>query len=527
VNALGSSLGLLGTLALASLPTPAAAQPVGEEFQVNTYTTEDQRTGAGVGHFVATDAGGNFVVVWTSYYQDGSFSGIFGQRFESAGGPLGTEFRVNSYTTHYQNAPAVAADPSGNFVVVWSGRDQGDSDGVFGQRYDSGGTALGTVFRVNSYTTGSQGGPDVASDASGNFIVVWSSLLQDGGDWGVFGQRYDSEGVAQGDEFRINTNTSASQRANSVASASNGDFVVVWQSIGQSGPGQAHEVYGQRYDSTGVPRGEEFRVNSFMTYPQEDASVAMDASGNFVVVWSGAGPGDRLGIFGQRFNSEGMRLGTEFPVSSYVTSGQIRPSVTSDASGNFTVVWASTLDQDGSNTGIFGQRYDSEGVAQGDEFQVNTYTTSSQNAPDVGLTGDNQFVVAWESGGQDGSGDGVFAQRFDFGSAQAIAVVSPNNEVRWRIGSLQKIQWTHNLGAEATFRIELDRDDDGDYEEVIAAAAPVDSPTKGGFAWTVTGPPSGAARVRVSWTDDPGVADASDVTFQIRPLGLDAERENR
>ena len=159
-------------------------------------------------------------------------------------------------------------------------------------------------------------------------------------------------------------------------------------------------------------------------------------------------------------------------------------------------------------------------MAQGDEFQVNSYTTDDQAFPSVAATGTNQFVVAWESDGQDGSGDGVFGQRFDF-AGDTITVVSPNTNVRWRIGSLQKIQWTHNLGADATFRIELDRDDDGNYEELIAAAAPVDSATKGSFAWTVTGPPSGTARVRVSWTDDLAVSDSSDVTFQIRPVGLD------
>jgi hypothetical protein len=75
----------------------------------------------------------------------------------------------------------------------------------------------------------------------------------------------------------------------------------------------------------------------------------------------------------------------------------------------------------------------------------------------------------------------------------------------------------HSLGLRATFRIELDREDDGTYEELIAADAPADSVTGGHFAWTVTGPASGNARVRVSWTDDSGVSDSSDVTFQIRP----------
>ena len=62
---------------------------------------------------------------------------------------------------------------------------------------------------------------------------------------------------------------------------------------------------------------------------------------------------------------------------------------------------------------------------------------------------------------------------------------------------------------------------DAVVEELIADAAPVDNATKGSFAWTVTGPRSGTARVRVAWTDDLSVSDASDVTFQIRPVGLD------
>ena len=33
--------------------------------------------------------------------------------------PLGPEFQVNSYTTNNQWFPSVAADDDGNFVVVW------------------------------------------------------------------------------------------------------------------------------------------------------------------------------------------------------------------------------------------------------------------------------------------------------------------------------------------------------------------------------------------------------------------------
>ena len=86
---------------------------------------------------VTMDDTGNFVVAWASYLQDGSHYGIFGQRYDSTGTALGPEFRVNTYTTYGQTRPAVAADPTlGNFVVIWDSQLQdGLGVGVFGQRY--------------------------------------------------------------------------------------------------------------------------------------------------------------------------------------------------------------------------------------------------------------------------------------------------------------------------------------------------------------------------------------------------------
>jgi hypothetical protein len=85
---------------------------------------------------VASESSGNFVVVWESSYQDGSNYGVFGQRYDSTGEPLGPEFRVNTYTLHAQDIPAVASDSSGNFVVLWGSYSQdGWGYGVFGQRF--------------------------------------------------------------------------------------------------------------------------------------------------------------------------------------------------------------------------------------------------------------------------------------------------------------------------------------------------------------------------------------------------------
>ena len=102
------------TLALISLPAAASAQPVGSEFQVNTFTSGAQVPR--ITNAVAADANGNFVVVWHSIFQDGSGFGVFGQRYDSTGARVGAEFRVNSYTTGDQLWPAVASDASRTFT---------------------------------------------------------------------------------------------------------------------------------------------------------------------------------------------------------------------------------------------------------------------------------------------------------------------------------------------------------------------------------------------------------------------------
>jgi hypothetical protein len=503
-------LRLLRAGALCALPALAGGQPVGgAEFQVNTYTRGDQDTSFTPGRVVAADANGSFLVVWNSAGQDGSGSGIFGQRYDSDGQPAGAEFRVNSYITGSQSRPSVAKDASGSFVVVWNGLD-GDDTGIFGRRFDGAGSPRGPEFRVNTTTSGTQENAAVATQPGGDFVVVWESEI----DESILGQRYDGAGNPRGTEFQVNTTTEMFQYTPSLAADSDGDFVVVWASS-TYGYGGVSSVFGQRYDSGGAPQGAEFRVTARGSPP----SVASAAGGNFVVVWHvwGAYGGDE--IYGRRYDGEGTPLGPEFHVNTFEDGYQERPAVASDGSGNFLVVWASR-DQDGSSGGVFGQRYDGAGEPRGDEFQVNTYTTNEQNSSSIAATGSGEFTAVWTSDNQDGSGEGVFGKRISAGPG-AVTVRSPNTNVKWRVGSHHTILWTHDLGPNATFRIELDRDDDGSYEELIAAAAPADG-ARGHFGWTVSGPPSGSARVRVSWTDDPGFSDASDVTFQIRPAPLSA-----
>ncbi|WP_175516956.1 cadherin repeat domain-containing protein [Planctomicrobium piriforme] len=385
--------------------------PVGGEFRANTYTTGTQRHPS-----IASDADGNFVVTWGSTGQDGDGDGIFAQRYNSSGIAQGGEFRVNTYTTGNQFFSYVAMDRVGNFVVTWqSAGPDGSGFGVFAQRYDSGGVAQGSEFRVNTYTTGTQAAPAVAVDEAGNFVVVWQSSGQDGNGYGVYAQRYNSSGVAQGSEFRINTQTVKDQLYPSIAMDSDGDFVVAWEDGSFSGNGQdgsGRGVYAQRFDSSGAAQGGEFRVNSYTTSDQTFPAVGMDSAGNFIVSWGSSGQdGSSGGVYAQRYDSAGLKVGVEFRVNAFTTGTQGASSVAMNGSGDFVISWVSA-DQDGDNFGIYAQVFDATGAAQGDEFRVNTYTTDMQYNSQVAMDAEGNFVVTWYSAGQDGSSYGVYAQRY-------------------------------------------------------------------------------------------------------------------
>ena len=395
-----------------------------DEFQVNTFTTGAQRTFFETPQSVAMDADGDFVVTWSSV-QDGSGYGVYAQRYNAAGVAQGSEFQVNTFTLNSQRYSTVAMDADGDFVVTWSSFGQdGSGDGVYAQRYNAAGVAQGSEFRVNTFTSFSQRYSTVAMDADGDFVVTWSTFLQDGSDDGVYAQRYNAAGVAQGGEFQVNTFTMGNQLFSTVAMDAEGDFVVTWQSSGQDGSG--YGVYAQRYNAAGVAQGSEFQVNTFTAQNQRFSAVAMDADGDFVVTWTSDNQdGSLYGIYAQRYNAAGVAQGSEFQVNTFTTGSQIFSTVAMDADGDFVVTWQSN-GQDGSGDGVYAQRYNAAGVAQGSEFRVNTFTSFSQRYSTVAMDADGDFVIAWSSLTQYGSGYGVYAQRYGFANAPTDITLSSN-----------------------------------------------------------------------------------------------------
>jgi hypothetical protein len=370
------------------------------------------------GHSSVASPGGDFIVVWGSAFADGFEWGVSGQRFDSAGNPLGTEFRVNTYTPDTQWYPAVGANAAG-FIVVWESQHLVTPEpfpfytfSVFGQRYAASGTPVGSEFRVNGPGNDLQDDLAVAVAPSGDFLVVWSRALGQAppGPFDVFARRFDSYGLPQGPEFRVNAYApTSSQAEGSVAADPSGNFVVVWSSNDYGADGW--DVMGQRYAASGEPLGSQFRVNTYAPGKQRDPGVATDTSGNFVVAWgsefSGSPPGP--GLFAQRFTPSGVPLGPEFRVSTSTTGMKDEPAIAVDGGGNFVIAWHAPSFGTGD---VFGQRFSSLGVPSGPEFRMNTTTAGWQRDPSVASTPGGTFLVTWDSGPDNLIPDDVYGQRF-------------------------------------------------------------------------------------------------------------------
>lgn len=380
--------------------------PIGGEFAVNSFTTEGQDTAD-----ATALRDGGFVVVWESLGQDGDDQGVYGQIYDNQGSKVGGEFLVNTTTAKSQEDAEVTGLADGNFVVVWESEGQdGSSQGVYGQIYNSQGSKVGGEFQVNTTTTNSQENPSVTNLADGGFIVTWESREQDGDGEGIYGQRYNGNGNIIGNEFLLNTTTNDDQDVPTVVGLADGGFVTVWVSEGQDGSGEG--IYIQRFDSSNNPVGNELQVNTETSKPQRDPHITGLTNGSFVVTWeSNDQDGSGKGVYAQLYDANSNTILNEMQVNSFTNSTQENPQTTALADGGFVIAWES-LGQDGSSDGVYGQRYDGQGNQVGDEFAVNTTTENAQTNPALIGLANGDLVIFWASREQDGSNTGVYGQRF-------------------------------------------------------------------------------------------------------------------
>jgi hypothetical protein len=393
----------------------------GPEFKISGKTSGDQDTSTEFdtgGNMVAALTGGGFVSVMRSGgWSDGPAGenhaeGIWARRYDGNSGAVGDWFKVDASDSNMDIEPAVAALSNGGFVVTYSSlEDSPASYDIRGRVYDvtAGGVSSVREFEVTA-ASGNQFASAVTGLTGGGFVVTYTATSSSQHD--VFYRRYDSDGDALGAATKAHADSSLDQNFSTIASLQGGGFVMAWTN--ETGSGDL-EVRAARYNSSGVKQGSEISVNTTSSDLQEYASIAGLKDGGFVVTWSSFGQsGDGgFGVFGQRFDVSGNKVGGEFHVNSTTAGTQTDSTVIGLSDGGFLVGWtSSTGDGAGKGNGVYAQRYDASGGAIGGEFRLNVTVNGSQSDPHLAELTSKDLVAMWTSPDSDFS-EGVYGRSYD------------------------------------------------------------------------------------------------------------------
>jgi hypothetical protein len=288
-----------------------------DEIRVNTYTALLQ-----IDADVAVLADGSVVVVWSSFDQDGSYQGVYGQRFTSNGVKMGTEFQINQYTANNQRNASIAALTGGDFVVSWVSEKPTlvvtnpnlglvPTDGgqwiqqaigrieILARRYNAQGTPVGNEFQVDAGNTVSSS-PNICARGDGGFSLVWNQHVT-GANWDIFSRSYNASGQALGAAFQVNTDA-AGKQYHPRAVASGNQLFVVWTSI--KSDSYWDDVKGRFVGLDSAGGEDEFQVNTSYLSIQNEPALAMNRGGEALVVWTTFVGGDSSGdLRAQRYDS--------------------------------------------------------------------------------------------------------------------------------------------------------------------------------------------------------------------------------
>lgn len=395
-NRISWPLGAVLSLLFASSNVCAAPpQKLGPEFLVNQANTSGKQDEPSVDGL----ADGGFMVTWRDKSPSISY---VARRYNAAGLPQG-DLLLSGDEAAFERSQA-AGLAGGGFAFTWP-----CDDGFRFRAYNN----VGRSFEPRHCLSSSDGSNNYSATIkglrNGSFVIAF--------EYKGFDSELDGHGVivetysVVGSRRSSSTLTFGFEGYPRVAGLTNGRFVVTF--MAGDGRRNGYGIFGQLYSGAGARIGSNFRINSTLTGNQALQDVGTLPDGGFVVVWQSLGQDGSLnGIYGQRYNANGARVGGEFRINVTTASDQNEPSAAGLSGGGFVVTWTSAGNQDGSGKGVFGRLYNAAGVPLAGEFRVNTYTFSTQSDSSVAALPNNQFVVVWSSYGQDGDKLGVYGQRF-------------------------------------------------------------------------------------------------------------------
>ncbi len=372
---------------------------LGDNFRVSdSGVSGDQSISA-----IYTAPDGTTLITWDDR-RYGLTGDIFAQFYNPDGSPLGGNFRVNDDPIGYGNQyePDVSGDDSNRFVVVWMDGRRGNWD-IFFQRFDRTGNRLGNNVLVTPDDS-TQWTPKIACTSTGWFVVTWDDRRR--ANWDVYAQIYSSDGAPLGSNFRVNADAGSTDQYSGACAINNfGEFIVVWTDTRNGN----EDIYCQRFDSSGNRIGVEFKVNDDIgSTAQNSPAVVATPDGGYWIFWSDSRNGN-FDIYGQRLDRNGLPRGTNFRVNDdYASAHQRCSSIGMERKGNIVIAWE---DERGLSCDIYPTGLDSSGNELASNLRLNEDAGgAAQYYPSV-AGGNHKFIVAWFDNRADGD---IYAQFLDF-----------------------------------------------------------------------------------------------------------------
>lgn len=339
---------------------------------------------------------------------------------------IGEDFQINSsgYTGFQDSAIDSAIDKNGNTIFVWKD-DSNNTSIIKFRRFNNNGDKDENETEVADTNTKTEATPRIIVNNDSSFVIFWVGIDDYLGfmySLRTYSQQYTKDGIKLGD--KIIYKFDYSPKSLDVKQDYHGNYLIASVEDINS---QGLRVHVAKFAKTGKRISNVFDDNSFFYGYQNDAKIALNKNGSFILFWSEiGGHSDKLNknidsrdgsgtcVLAQKFDSNFNKIGEPFIINETTKGDQESLSIAMDDIGNITVVYfSSELQANISNSQkrLIFLKLDPDGNKISKEIQVSEYMISKISNGIV-MDKSGNFIIFW-NGRIDYNSLGIWGQLFN------------------------------------------------------------------------------------------------------------------
>jgi hypothetical protein len=355
---------------------------------------------------IAVHADGSAIAVWLQY--DGTRSDIWANRYTPSGG-WGTATLIETNNLGDADVPQIAIDASGNALAVWSQWD-GSRYNILANRFTPAG-GWGTATLIETDDVGDAYEPQIALDINGNALAVWSQW--DGSRYSILANRFTPTG-GWGTATLIETDNTGAAIEPQIAIDASGNALAVWR----QSDGTRNNAWANRFTpASGWGTATLIETNnSGQVY---NVQIAMNASGNAMVVWQQFDGVSHDNIWANRYTPGTGWGSAELIEGDSAEAGT--PQIALDANGNAIAVWQQI---DGTRFSIWASRFTPAG-GWGAAALIETDNAGGAANAQIAFDASGNALAVWQQ--SDGLRTNIWARPFTPSSGWGTATLLETN----------------------------------------------------------------------------------------------------